>query len=488
MSETEPATGIPGVVSTDVHGFPARRLGAARDALRDAHRRLVKAASRSGQDAPIEPQIVVTREGWASRCTECERENDGAHGGSCGIPRCDGVMICRPVVDLRITWAPLRLAGWEFLAVVEPLVGGNLIRQVPDARVDQGELDQYRTAHLHCDHCQTDRRRSETFVVRADGTDPAIPAGTRRCVGRSCLAAFLGCQSPAALISSLGWRDLVIASGDDDREGGGWRGEDTHLESVEFLSWTVAVVRIDGWTSRTVARASDRPATADLAIGLLVPPNGRGAMTEWAARRETYRPSEADVARAREVLAWARDVPASSDYEQNLRLVANQPALDRGHAGILASAIAAHDQHLGALVERQARASAEVAARRAGSVGDRRDFGRVTCERIGSYDSNYGTVHVHTFRDGEGNAIVWKTGRREANQGDAWAMLTGTIKRHNDFRGEAQTEVSRCILLSEADLAMRSAPKPRKPRGNTKSRVIESGTPSETSDPDRACP
>lgn len=79
MSETEPATGVPGIVSTDVHGFPTRRLGAARDALRDAHRRLVKAAAKSGQDAPIEPQIVVTREGWASRCTECACECDGAH-------------------------------------------------------------------------------------------------------------------------------------------------------------------------------------------------------------------------------------------------------------------------------------------------------------------------------------------------------------------------------------------------------------------------
>jgi hypothetical protein len=92
MSEIASNPVVSGEVSTDIHRFPARRLDAARDALRGAHRRLVKAAAKSGQEAPIEPKIVVTREGWASRCTECECEYDGAHGGSCGIPH--GVMIC----------------------------------------------------------------------------------------------------------------------------------------------------------------------------------------------------------------------------------------------------------------------------------------------------------------------------------------------------------------------------------------------------------
>jgi hypothetical protein len=457
MSESAPE---PGVVTTDICSFPARRLDAAREALRDAHRRLVRAASRSDQDAPAEPQIAVTREGWASRCAECKHESDGVQGGRCEM--CGGTTICRPVVDLRITWAPLRLAGWEFLAVVEPLIGGNLIRQVPDARIDEGELAAYRTGDLHCDHCRTDRRRSETFVVRADGSDERIPVGTRRCVGRSCLAAFLGRQSPAALISSLGWRDLIVQCGEAGGEGG-WGGSDPHLESVEFLSWAVAVVRIDGWTSRTVARAQERSATADIAIGLLVPPHPSWR-TEWERRREAYRPSDADRTRAQSILAWARDVSPGTDYEQNLRLVAIQPALDRSHAGILASAIAAHDRRMGERAGRRAEVDPGAPSRHLGAIGEKRDFGRVTCERIESYGSDYGTVHVHTFRDSEGRAIVWKTGKRRANQGDVVAALTGTIKRHGEFRGEAQTELSRCALLSESDLAARSAPKAKRPR------------------------
>ena len=84
------------------------------------------------------------------------------------------------VVDIVAIGARPSLAGWDFLACVEPLEGGNLIRQVPCASIAEGELTPWREGAIRCDHCSTSRRRTETFVVRADGSDPAIPAGTYR--------------------------------------------------------------------------------------------------------------------------------------------------------------------------------------------------------------------------------------------------------------------------------------------------------------------
>jgi hypothetical protein len=450
------------VHTADISGFPASRLSNARDALSDAHRRIVRSAAKAGQEAPAAPQITVTREGWRSRCTECKCESDGVRGGRCGNPGCDGVMICRPVVDLTIAWSPLRLAGWEFLAVVEPLVGGNLIRQVPGAIVAQGELATWRTAELGCDHCQTDRRRSETFVVRADGSDPAIAAGTHKCVGRSCLAAFLGGQSPAALLSAIGWRDLVIkAGGDGDGGGGMWSGE-SHLESIEFLSWVAAIIRIDGWTSKANARTLERKSTSDVAVYLLTPPFGEREKITWRKDRETYQPNESDAARGAAALAWSRALSGASDYELNLQLVASQSALDQKHAGILASAVMAHSRHLGQQTKRES--GAAVQSQYVGTIGARQDFGRVTLERVASFDTEYGRMHVHTFRDAIGNALVWKTGHRIGDEGSIVEMLVGTVKRHAEFRGEKQTELARCTLLDAVALAKHLAPKVKKPR------------------------
>ena len=362
-------------------------------------------------------------------------------------------------VDLQILAPKPALAGWEFLAVVEPLDGGNLIRQVPGSVVSEGELAAWRGVSISCDHCRADRRRAETFLLRADGSDPAVESGTHRQVGRSCLRSFLGGKSAAAIVEQLAWPDLVRGVADDGD--GGWGGGGgravRELNPVRFLAQVAACVRIDGWCSRSAARADNKQSTSDVAIYLMTPPLGDGrAEAAWKMERDRLAPDQADQDLAVSALAWARDLSGSSDYEQNLRLVAGQGALQISHAGILASAIHAYGRH-----------RSEIAARSAARLGSSTHvgtegakdhaLGSVTCERVSSYDTSFGTTHVHTFRDDCGNAIVWKTDRRRAQPGDRIALLVATIKRHSEYRGEAQTEIQRASLLDDAGIARRDA-------------------------------
>lgn len=57
-----------------------------------------------------------------------------------------------------------------------------------------------------------------------------------------------------------------------------------------------------------------------------------------------------------------------------------------------------------------------------------------------------GTMYVHTFRDPNGNALVWKTGcvlDDHLNEGDP-VTITGTIKEHTTYKEEKQTRMIRC--------------------------------------------
>ncbi len=437
--------------------FPASRLTAARQALTTAHTRLVRAAAKAGQDAPAAPTLAVANEYWYSTCCECKTGLSGVAGGSCMIAGCDGVLVCRKVVDLTLRFAAPRLAGWEFLAVIEPLSGGNLIRRVPGAATVDGELDRWRTCAINCDHCDARRRRIETFLVRADGSDPAIPRGAYRQVGRNCLESFLGGRSALAILAAIGWPALVRdAGGEDEGEGGsgGGSGAEASHAPVEFLSWVAALVRIAGWVSRAQANETGVQATAQRALALITPPFlGRDA---WRKERERFNPSEDDRTRAAAALEWARQLAGSGDYEANLLLVATQPAMANKHAGILASAVSAHARAIGDRLAREARATAPSA--HVGTVGEKsRDFGRVTCERVASYPTQFGVTHVHTFRDVAGNALVWKTSKSCAAAGDVVEEMSGTIKAHSEYRGEAQTELTRCVLISAEDIARRQA-------------------------------
>ena len=73
---------------------------------------------------------------------------------------------------------------------------------------------------------------------------------------------------------------------------------------------------------------------------------------------------------------------------------------------------------------------------------------RSSFERYSYYGYGTETVKVFTFRDEKGNAIVWKTtgkGLKE-NEGDT-LTISATIKRHEEYKGEKQTEVTRLKVL-----------------------------------------
>lgn len=433
--------------ATTIQGFPKRKLAAARHALDLAYNRLAKSAVRTGQEPPAAPEIVVLREVWVSRCTVCKCEVEGVAGGHCLAPRCGGVYIARECVDLEVRSPRPTLAGWDFLAVVEPMTGGNLIRQVPYAEVADGELDPWRTGDTCCDHCKTSRYRKETFVVRADGSDPSVPAGTYKQVGRNCLEAFLGGKSAAAIIAALGWANVVRSEGDG--EGGSFDGGD-YFEMNDFLGWVASSARIAGFVTRTQARersmVDGTQSTSDHALYLITWPGSNfTAQARWKAAREKFAPTDDDKARAKAALEWAASITPSNDYEQNLSLIAKQPALERKHAGILASAISAHARKLGEDLRRANRAPSKPI----GAVGEKLELA-VTIEKVIAVPSDYSDeAKIITMRDAEGNAIVWRTSVAIGVAGDSFT-IRGTVKRHSEFKGEQQTELTRCKKQTNA--------------------------------------
>ena len=444
-----------------LQGFPAHRLDAARDALAKAHTRLCRAAAKSGQEAPVAPTLAVVGEPYVvSKCRACGSLT--LRGWVCEAPGCAaGGGTAIEVVDVEVTGTRPALAGWDFLACVEPLEGGNLIRQVPGASIAEGELTPWREGPIRCDHCSTSRRRTETFVVRADGSDPAILAGTYRQVGRNCLEMFLGGKSAASIVAMLGWPEIVRSAAGDEDEGGGWFGSAPKVhDPIVFLSWVCGVIREDGWLSRGATRDSGGKSTSDQALYLMEMPFG--SIAEWSKERERCVPGDDGLSRATAALAWARDLSPTSDYETNLVLVARQSAVKPNHAGILASVVTAHTRAMGREIESRQR-DEKNAARPSSYVGEvkvRIDL-ELTVERVVETVSDYGALNFLVMRDATNNLIVWKTGARSAKPGDQ-LKVRGTVKQHTEYRGEKQTVITRCEIFDEWPVKPPSKPRVKK--------------------------
>ena len=65
-----------------------------------------------------------------------------------------------------------------------------------------------------------------------------------------------------------------------------------------------------------------------------------------------------------------------------------------------------------------------------------------------SYNGGYSSTlqFIHIFKDAQGNTFKWTTANCiNADAGDK-INLTGTVKKHTEYQGEKQTELTRCKI------------------------------------------
>jgi hypothetical protein len=344
-----------------------------------------------------------------------------------------------PMVKVQISGAAPKIAGWSFGATLDHDGEETIIRAIKEEYPKA-----YRTVGPVCEHCKVNRRRSETFLLQHDD-------GSWKQVGRSCLKDFLGHQSPAQLAAMAELLAEAFASGDmDDFDYGGGGGHS--LPAIEdFLAYVALAIRLEGWRSRKAAREYEEKsgsmarvsATADLAIRWMNrPPPG-----------ETFpKPNEEDYAMSAASLAWARAITDdASEFDVNLRAASKRLGVADKNAGITAYIVAGYQREIGRKLEQEKRA-AMPESQFLGEVGMRFGAGKgkkaipallVTCEHVTAIESDFGTTHLHHFVDDKGNRVKWFSSR-ECLEANKRYWLAGTVKKHEEWKGQKQTTLSRC--------------------------------------------
>lgn len=334
--------------------------------------------------------------------------------------------------------------GWELIGRLDfvAVPGACLRAMVPgeDCPPEFHDVDAER-----CDHCNVRRRRNDTFLVRHEN-------GAVKVVGRTCLADFLGHESPEAIASICEIWGAFNREMSDSEEGlGGFGGYVCDAwEPEEILETAASVVRIEGWAPSAMMEAS----TKSMVLELLTPPNPRfdpGGRLEKARQKRLVKVTAGDRGLGRAALAWVREQdPSSSDYIFNLTTVLGENAVVTAKtAGIAVSAIVAYDRAMERETKRREREAsfAEKAelTEYVGAVKDRIDT-EGAVEMIRSWETQWGSTTLIKWRDDEGRVFVWKSSRDvDTRRGDR-VKVRGTVKKHEDYRGEKQNVLTRCKL------------------------------------------
>ena len=92
-----------------------------------------------------------------------------------------------------------------------------------------------------------------------------------------------------------------------------------------------------------------------------------------------------------------------------------------------------------------------------GSIGDKIEFDAVL-EKSAWFEipsfRGFGTdtMHIYTFRDDQGDAIIWKTSKGLGIENGVMVHIKGTIKEHSEYQDEKQTVITRCKVEEVQDV------------------------------------
>jgi len=339
--------------------------------------------------------------------------------------------------NVTITTPVFSLPGYQVAAVIDLADEANIISATPSFRNESMPVEWATTGDV-CDHCNTRRGRKTLVAVRS------VETGEFSLVGKACLAEYVGFVD-AWEISKLARQLSRIEIGLGPSGGGGV----AYALTVDFVANAVAITRTLGFVAGGETR--------DLVLDSFYSGEGRNSLIEMGVTFE-----ESDLADAKVMVEWAKDLDASNDYLLNLRSSARRDVSGPKTFGLLASLPKAYRRAVAKDAEDAVKAEAE-AAERAGRpescwVGEvkKREVFSMTVETRIEMDGDYGVRVLLKGRDDDGNILAWWTGEDQTHVqiDDEWTDIVAgfkisgkaTVKAHDTYKGEKQTTVTRWKL------------------------------------------
>ncbi|MCK9325804.1 MAG: hypothetical protein M0P69_09945 [Bacteroidales bacterium] len=343
------------------------------------------------------------------------------------------------MLTVTVTGEAPVIAGWKFVATLQHEQTGTILRTVRGEEIPE----RYREADASvCEHCNMNRRRKDTYIVRNVETNEC------KQVGRTCLKDFTGHTNPESIAR---WFDDVLTELDKLTEGseGGYGEAPRYLETRTYLAHVAACIRLDGWVSKTKAMQDHCWATAGAAEYYMVGWTRALRLTPGEkAEIANLQPVERDFDMADKSIEWARTELAAkankSDYEHNLDVVMKMDYLGYREQGIAASCVAVYQRKLRRNEERQAQERVGTNSSHVGEVGKRMNI-KVTVLDRRICESHFGTTSLHRMIDESGNILKWFASNCELEIGRTYQMKA-TVKKHDEFRGIKETLVTRCAV------------------------------------------
>jgi hypothetical protein len=331
-----------------------------------------------------------------------------------------------------------KLNGWEFLGTIDFSEHGNIIRKVNS---DITIPEYFRSIQIHCDHCNSNRFRKNTFIVHN------LDTNEYKQVGRQCLKDFLGHKSPEAVANWIEWLGKLSEELEEEKNyHNNLPREERDINLITYLEYVSASIKVHGWLSKGKARELyeqeeiTKQPTSEIAINEMFPIRPQD--------REIY-PDSTDIELAKNAIEWAKNIQdTSNDYLYTISVIAKNGYTNYKELGFSASIVSSYTREIEKQLKREQEQKQRGQMKHIGQIGEKILLD-LTVFGVHYFDSQYGARILINFNDSEGNSLTWWTSdnckNSDLKQGQTY-KIQGTVKEHAYYKNFPQTVLTRCKI------------------------------------------
>lgn len=338
-----------------------------------------------------------------------------------------------------------KINGWVFAATLEHTDAGNIVRSVKDVGVEIPQ--RYYTCSPECEHCKSARHRKNTYIVYNSETEEF------KQVGSSCLCDFTGGYDAELAAAYIALFDELIKG--ETPYPGSDRTVWMNLEDV--LVYALDYVKNFGYVSSAADEERDGASTKSKVRRAWSYDNygASGVMPivkeEVEKYRAQYNPDYDDPElheTAKAIIEYIQGTTEENNYMHNLRVLAADDYIKINSLGFAVSMIPCYNKYLGKLeqIRKEQEAAETCPSEYQGQEGQRLVISNIDeIVVVSAWETMYGFTTRFKITDKSGNIYMWDSSSGFYQDKEV-EKITGTVKKHDEYKGIKQTWLTRCRI------------------------------------------
>lgn len=323
-----------------------------------------------------------------------------------------------------------KVDNWEFVGTLEHHINGNIIKRY---NMDTEIPERFRFSENICEHCHTDRFRTNLYIIRNTDT------GEFKQIGKSCLKLYTGGLNAEYVAAMMGFVDWLrdIESCDDTPES--FCNGRKYYEIEEVLCVAQAVITKYGYT-----KVDQEPSTKSIVSTIMQFDVGKANCEfKMDMPEESSIYTESALQTVKNMMGYYLSLDDSNEFTHNIKVLLSEGYCNVNNIGLLVYLPFGYCKAMEKAENEHKQTESNAIYDYFGEIGKRYKDVKITLSVLTSYDTDYGITHIYKMEDPENHVFTWKTGNSFASGTYIAAM---SVKDHKEYRGQKQTEVTRCKL------------------------------------------